>query len=52
MTRMKVVRFDISFTVAAPMYVHADRMPPKRSRSTASTGPLYGTSTVLPSDDR
>jgi len=39
-TRMKVVRLLISLISAAPTYVQAERRPPNRSSTVASTGPL------------
>ena len=49
-TRMKVVRLGSSLRRAAPVYVQAERKPPKMSLIVASTFPRYGTSTVLPSE--
>jgi hypothetical protein len=47
---MKVVRLGSSLRRAAPVYVQAERKPPKMSLIVASTFPRYGTSTVLPSE--
>ena len=47
--RMNVVRRDSSFNRAAPTYVQQERRPPSMSRTSDATGPLYITSTVLPS---
>src|SRR3989344_2296191 len=49
LTWMKVVRLGSSFKCFAPTYVHAERRPPRMSCSVRSTGPLNGTSTLLPS---
>lgn len=49
-TRIKVVLRLNSFSLAAPTYVHVDRMPPRMSRIVCSTSPLKGTSTVFPSE--
>lgn len=49
-TRIKVVLRLNSFNLAAPTYVHVDRMPPRMSRIVCSTSPLKGTSTVFPSE--
>lgn len=50
MTRIKVVLRLNSFSLAAPTYVHVDRMPPRMSRIVSSTSPLKGTSTIFPSE--
>lgn len=47
---MNVVRLGNSLRRAAPVYVQADRNPPKMSEIVASTFPRYGTSTVFPSE--
>merc|ERR1711907_410568 len=48
---MKVARVCASVKLLAPTYVQVDRMPPRRSSTVAATGPLYGSMTVLPSED-
>lgn len=48
-TRMKVVRFGSSLSLPAPVYVHADRKPPRMSIMVVFTSPLYGISTDFPS---
>lgn len=51
MQRINVARRGSSFNLAAPVYVQALRNPPNISKTVDSTSPLYGTSTVFPSDD-
>ncbi|MPC56597.1 hypothetical protein E2C01_050560 [Portunus trituberculatus] len=46
---MKVVRFGSSLSLAAPVYVQADRSPPRMSKIVSFTSPLYGISTDFPS---
>ena len=45
-----MVHFGTSLMHFAPMYVHADLIPPKMSDIVSDTGPLYSMLSVLPSD--
>ena len=52
LTLINVVHLDNCLRLAAPTYVQELRKPPKISKIVVWTGPLYGTSTVRPSDER